>query len=140
MPGQFTVIAAQSRDSPDQQTGISFQNCTIIATQGLHNSTTIKSYLGRPWRSYSRTVFIESYIDDLIDPMGWIHWSGDQGLDTLYYGEYGNVGPGSRVDKRVTWLGHHIMDYYEASNFTVSEFITGQEWLDSTSFPYDDWF
>ncbi|KAI3802815.1 hypothetical protein L1987_30958 [Smallanthus sonchifolius] len=138
MPGQFTVISAQSRDSPDQQTGISFQNCSILATEDLRNSTTVKNYLGRPWRPYSRTVFIESYIDELIDPSGWIQWSGDEGLDTLYYGEYANVGPGSNVDGRVTWPGHHVMDYYEASNFTVSEFITGQEWLDSTSFPYDD--
>ncbi|KAI3714459.1 hypothetical protein L6452_21413 [Arctium lappa] len=139
MPGQFTVIAAQSRDSPDQQTGISFQNCSILATEDLRSTTAVKSYLGRPWRPYSRTVFIESYIDDLIDPMGWIHWSGDEGLDTLYYGEFGNIGPGSTLDGRVTWPGHHVMDYYEATNFTVSEFITGQEWLDSTSFPYDDW-
>lgn len=139
MPGQFTVISAQSRDSPDQQTGISFQNCSILATDDLHNSSTVKSYLGRPWRPYSRTVFIDSYIDDLIDPKGWIHWSGDESLDSLYYGEYGNLGPGSKLDGRVTWPGHHVMGYYEASNFTVSEFITGQEWLDSTSFPYDDW-
>ncbi|XP_071708685.1 probable pectinesterase/pectinesterase inhibitor 12 [Rutidosis leptorrhynchoides] len=143
MPGQFTVISAHSRDSPDQQTGISFQNCSVLATEDLRNTTTttlVKSYLGRPWKPYSRTVFIESYIDDLIDPAGWIHWSsGDQGLDTLYYGEYGNDGPGSRVDGRVTWPGYHLMDYYEASNFTVSQLITGQEWLDSTSFPYDDW-
>ncbi|XP_076909570.1 putative pectinesterase/pectinesterase inhibitor 12 [Bidens hawaiensis] len=141
MLGQFTVISAQSRDSPDQQTGISFQNCSILATEDLRNSTTtVKSYLGRPWRPYSRTVIIESYIDDLIDPEGWIHWSeeDEQGWDTLYYGEYANVGPGSNLDGRVTWPGYHIMDYYEAYNFSVSEFITGQEWLDSTSFPYDD--
>ncbi|KAJ9538469.1 hypothetical protein OSB04_031202, partial [Centaurea solstitialis] len=131
MPGQFTVITAQSRDSPDQQTGISFQNCSILATQDL--KTTVKSYLGRPWRPYSRTVFIESYIG--LDP-----WSADQeGLDTLYYGEFGNTGPGSTLDGRVAWPGYHVMDYYDATNFTVSELITGQEWLDSTSFPYDDW-
>ncbi|KAD6795248.1 hypothetical protein E3N88_06144 [Mikania micrantha] len=138
LPGQFTVISAQSRDSPDQETGISFQNCSVIATEDLSNSTTVKNYLGRPWKPYSRTVFIESYIDGFIDPKGWVQWSGDEGLDTLYYGEYANVGPGSNVDDRVTWPGHHVMDYYEASNFTVSELITGQEWLDSTSFPYDD--
>ncbi|KAG5606937.1 hypothetical protein H5410_028429 [Solanum commersonii] len=32
-----------------------------------------------------------------------------------------------RVDNRVTWSGYHIMDYYDAANFTVSEFITGEE-------------
>ncbi|KAK6236634.1 Pectinesterase [Theobroma cacao] len=139
MRGQFTVITAQSRDSPDENTGISIQNCSVLATDELYgNSTSVKSYLGRPWRLYSTTVYLESYIDDFIDPTGWTKWSGDQGLDTLYYGEYNNYGPGSGTDNRVTWPGYHIMDYDSAYNFTVSEFITGEAWLDSTSFPYDD--
>lgn len=81
---------------------------------------------------------MKSYIDDFIAPQGWTNWDGDQGLDTLYYGEYENYGSGSSTDDRVSWPGYHVMDYEDASNFTVSEFITGQEWLDSTSFPYDD--
>ncbi|KAL9153881.1 hypothetical protein ABFS82_10G076900 [Erythranthe guttata] len=137
--GQSTVVTAQSRNSPDEDTGISMQNCTILATEELYsNSSTVRSYLGRPWRNYSRTVYLESYIDDFISPEGWSNWVGDQGLDTLYYGEYENYGPGSGTEKRVSWPGYHVMDYYDASNFTVSQFITGQEWLDSTSFPYDD--
>lgn len=139
LAGQFTVITAQSRESPDEDTGIAIQNCTILATEDLYsNSTSIRSYLGRPWRNYSRTVYLKSYIDDFIAPEGWSVWHGDQGLDTLYYGEYDNYGPGSATDGRVSWLGYHIMDYQDASNFTVSEFITAQEWLGSTSFPYDD--
>ncbi|GAB4838065.1 Probable pectinesterase/pectinesterase inhibitor 12 [Ancistrocladus abbreviatus] len=139
LPGQVTVITAQSRDSPDENTGISIQNCSILATDDLYaGSTKVLSYLGRPWREYSRTVLIESYIDDFIDPAGWTNWSGDQGLDTLYYGEYNNNGPGSVTDRRVNWTGYHIMEYDDAANFTVSQFITGDEWLDSTSFPYDD--
>ncbi|KAK7411796.1 hypothetical protein VNO78_03237 [Psophocarpus tetragonolobus] len=139
MLGQFTVITAQSRDSPDEDTGISFQNCSIIATLDLYsNSSSFKSYLGRPWRVYSRTVYLESYIDNFIDPKGWTKWSNEQGLDTLYYGEYDNYGPGSSTDKRVQWFGYHLMDYGDAYNFTVSEFINGNGWLDTTSIPYDD--
>ncbi|KAJ8540029.1 hypothetical protein K7X08_026418 [Anisodus acutangulus] len=139
MPGQFTVITAQSRDSPEEYTGISIQNCSILAAEDLFsNSSTVSSYLGRPWRTYSRTVYLESYIDSFINPQGWKEWSGNQSLDTLYYGEYDNSGPASGTDNRVTWSGYHIMDYYDAVNFTVSEFITGEEWLDSTSFPYDN--
>ncbi|KAG8376282.1 hypothetical protein BUALT_Bualt09G0047000 [Buddleja alternifolia] len=139
MRGQGTVITAQSRDTPEEDTGISIQNCSILATDELYsNSSSVKSYLGRPWRNYSRTVILESYIDDFIAPEGWSNWEGDQGLETLYYGEYNNDGPGSGTDNRVSWPGYHVMDYYDASNFTVSEFITGEEWLDSTLFPYDD--
>ncbi|GLT61207.1 hypothetical protein SLA2020_339290 [Shorea laevis] len=137
--GQFTVITAQSRDTLDEDTGISIQNCTIVPTDDLYtNSNRVKSYLGRPWRVFSRTVYLDSYIADFIDPTGWTQWSDEQALDTLYYGEYDNYGPGSSTDGRVTWPGYHVMDYYDASNFTVSEFITGDAWLDSTSFPYDD--
>lgn len=136
LPGQFTVITAQSRDTPDEDTGISIQNCTILPSDDL--SAAVRSYLGRPWRNYSRTVVLESYIDGFINPRGWTEWSGAQGLDTLYYGEYENYGPGSGTEGRVTWHGYHVMDYYDASNFTVSEFITGDEWLDSTAFPYDN--
>ena len=140
MPGQFTVITAQSRDTPDEDTGISIQNCSILAAPDLYsNSSSVKSYLGRPWRVYSRAVYLESYIDDFIDPTGWTQWSDDQDRsDTLYYGEYDNGGPGSSTDGRVTWPGYHVMDYNDAYNFTVSQFITGDDWLYSTSFPYDD--
>lgn len=138
MLGQFTVITAQSRDTVDEDTGISIQNCSIVATDDLYsNSSRIKSYLGRPWRVYARTVYLESYVGDFIDPTGWTQWSDEQGLDTLYYGEYDNYGPGSSTDGRVTWPGYHVMDYNDAYNFTVSEFITGDAWLGSTSFPYD---
>ncbi|KAK2992576.1 hypothetical protein RJ640_009186, partial [Escallonia rubra] len=126
MAGQFTVITAQSRDTPNEDTGISMQNCSILATDDLYsNSSSVKNYLGRPWRVYSRVVCLESYIDDFIDPKGWTEWVGDQDLDTLYYGEYENTGPGAGTDNRVAWPGYHVMDYDDASNFTVSKFITG---------------
>ncbi|XP_038976854.1 probable pectinesterase/pectinesterase inhibitor 12 [Phoenix dactylifera] len=136
--GQSNVVAAQSRDDPNEDTGIAIQNCSVLASGELTSSNvSTKTYLGRPWRLYSRTVYIKSYLDKLVDPAGWLEWSGDQGLDTLYFGEYMNSGPGSGTDGRVSWPGYHIMDYDDASNFTVSEFIYGNEWLDSTSFPYD---
>uniref|UniRef100_A0A1J3F7P9 Pectinesterase n=1 Tax=Noccaea caerulescens TaxID=107243 RepID=A0A1J3F7P9_NOCCA len=139
MPGQFTVVTAQSRDSPDEDTGISMQNCSILATEDLFNSSNrVKSYLGRPWRGYSRTVVMESFIDEFIDGSGWTKWNGGEETKSLYYGEYNNNGPGSETGKRVSWSGYHIMGYEDAFNFTATEFITGDGWLGSTSFPYDD--
>ncbi|VYS53578.1 unnamed protein product [Arabidopsis thaliana] len=139
MPGQFTVITAQSRDTQDEDTGISMQNCSILASEDLFNSSNkVKSYLGRPWREFSRTVVMESYIDEFIDGSGWSKWNGGEALDTLYYGEYNNNGPGSETGKRVNWPGFHIMGYEDAFNFTATEFITGDGWLGSTSFPYDN--
>ena len=48
--------------------------------------------------------------------------------------------PASATDRTITWPGYHIMDYVDATNFTVSNFIAGQDWLESTSLPYDDDF
>lgn len=139
MRGQFNAITAQSRDIPEEETGFSMQNCSVLSSEELYASNMgVKSYLGRPWREYSRTVFLESYIDDFIDPAGWKEWDGNIGLDTLYYGEYENTGPGSVTDNRVTWAGYHVMDYDDALNFSVSQFIAGDAWLESTSFPYDE--
>ncbi|CAD5167598.1 unnamed protein product [Musa acuminata subsp. malaccensis] len=138
--GQYNVITAQSRDDPNEDTGIAIQNCTILASDELAsgNQVEVKTFLGRPWAIYSTTVYMESYMDGHVDPAGWVEWSGDQGLDTLYYGEYMNSGPGSATDSRVTWPGYHVMDYDDAYSFTVSQFIDGDEWLESTAFPYDN--
>lgn len=142
MPMQTNIVTAQSRNDPNENTGISIQNCSVLASDDLASDMEgTKTYLGRPWRPYSTVVYIESYIDDLVDPAGWTKWSqdsGDEGLDTLYYGEYVNSGPGAGTDKRVTWPGFHLMDYDDAYNFTVSEFIYGDMWLDFDSVPYDD--
>ncbi|KAL1805009.1 hypothetical protein ACET3Z_028077 [Daucus carota] len=89
LPGQFTVITAQSRDSVDKETGIAMQNCSIFATEDLYtNSSRVKSYLVRPWNVYSRAVYLESYIDDFITPEGSTKWTDHKGLNTLYYAEY----------------------------------------------------
>lgn len=78
-----------------------------------------------------------SYIGDLVDPAGWLEWSGDFALSTLYYREYMNRGPGSNTSGRVTWPGYAVTtNETEASMFTVGNFIEGGEWLPSYNIPY----
>ncbi|CAN6470288.1 unnamed protein product [Victoria cruziana] len=136
--GQYNVVTAQGRFDPDQNTGFSFQGCSLLPDQGLAaNLGNVKTYLGRPWKIYSTTVFMESYLEKHIDPSGWSPWSGDRGLATLYYGEYANTGPASDTANRVAWPGFHIMSYEEATNFTVPSLILGDQWLYSTAVPYN---
>ncbi|XP_071741860.1 pectinesterase-like [Rutidosis leptorrhynchoides] len=137
-PTQKNLFTAQGRDDPNQNTGISLLECKIAAgSELIPNQTMFKSYLGRPWRQYSRTVVMKSYIGDLIDPAGWLEWSGDFALSTLYYGEYMNRGPGSNTSARVTWPGYKvIVNETEAGQFTVGNFLQGGEWLNATSVPY----
>ena len=132
---QKNSVTAQGRTDPNQNTGISIQKCRIQGSSDLGSST--PTYLGRPWQKYSRTVVMQTYLDGSIDAAGWDKWSGSFALSTLYYGEYENTGPGSSTSGRVRWAGvHPALSSGEASKFTVSEFIVGDNWLPDTGVTY----
>jgi len=80
MQNQFNAITAQGRTDPNQNTGVSIQNCCTIAASDLGDATNnyngIKTYLGRPWKEYSRTVYMQSFTDGLIDPKGGANGQG----------------------------------------------------------------
>ncbi|XP_031256565.1 pectinesterase-like [Pistacia vera] len=135
---QKNIFTAQGREDPNQNTGISILNCKVAAAADLiPNQTNFKTYLGRPWKEYSRTVYLQSYIGDLVDPAGWLEWNSTFALSTLYYGEYKNRGPGSNTSARVTWPGYRIINSSNvAGQFTVEGFLQGSQWLNSTHIPF----
>jgi len=80
---------------------------------------------------------MQSYMSNAISPEGWLEYNGSVGLDTLYYSEYMNTGPGAGVANRVKWSGYHVMnDSSEAEKFTVAQFILGDLWLPSAGVTY----
>lgn len=134
--GETNVIAAHGRTDPAQSTGFVFQNCTINGTadyMALYNQNpkVHKNFLGRPWKEYSRTVFIHSHMDALISPEGWLAWDGDFALLTLYYGEFENVGPGANLSARVNWSSQIPPEHVSA--YSLENFIQGDEWMSSGS-------
>nr|GEX15367.1 pectinesterase 2-like [Tanacetum cinerariifolium] len=136
-PNKTNTLTAQGRTDQNQNTGISIHNCRVTAASDLKGVLGVKTYLGRPWKQYSRTVFLKTNLDSLIDPAGWMPWSGNFALNTLYYGEYLNTGPGASTSRRVNWKGHHVItSSTEASKFTVGNFIAGGSWLPATSVPF----
>ncbi|MED6150700.1 hypothetical protein PIB30_074968 [Stylosanthes scabra] len=135
LPKQRNAITAQGRKDPHETTGFSLQFCNITADSDLVPFVnTTESFLGRPWKPYSRTIFLQNYISDVISPLGWTPWNDSNfWLDTLYYAEYMNTGAGAGLDKRVKWPGYRVLKSSdEASNFTVAKFIEGNLWLPST--------
>lgn len=142
LPNQKNTITAQGRKDPNQPTGFSIQFCNISADsdlQPLVNATA--TYLGRPWKEYSRTIIMQSYISNAIRPEGWLEWNGDFALNTLFYAEFMNYGPGAGLAKRVNWPGYHRLNQTsEATNFTVSQFIEGNLWLPSTGVKFTSGF
>ncbi|OIT24026.1 putative pectinesterasepectinesterase inhibitor 7 [Nicotiana attenuata] len=137
LPNQFNAITAQGRTDINQNTGISIHNCTVRPADDLafSNSST-KTYLGRPWKEYSRTIYMQSYMDGFIHPLGWHDWSGDFALNTSYYAEFNNTGLGSNTTGRVTWPAIQMLNATDAANFTVSGFLVGDDWLPQTGVPY----
>ncbi|EOX95139.1 hypothetical protein QUC31_004880 [Theobroma cacao] len=137
MSGQFNAITAQGRTDPNQNTGTSIHDCNIVAADDLASSNTaFQTYLGRPWKEYSRTVYMQNYMGSLINPAGWKEWDGTFALSTLYYAEYDNRGPGSNTSSRVSWSGYHVINATDAANFTVSSFLLGDDWLPNSGVPY----
>ncbi|KAM3254015.1 hypothetical protein ACQJBY_047871 [Aegilops geniculata] len=138
LPNQSNIYTAQGRTDPNQNTGISVQKCKVAAASDLAAvQSSFRTYLGRPWKQYSRTVFIQSELDSVVDPAGWLAWDGTFALDTLYYAEYQNTGPGASTSGRVSWMGYRgVISASEASTFTVGSFIDGDVWLAGTSIPF----
>ncbi|KAG6668988.1 hypothetical protein I3843_01G203600 [Carya illinoinensis] len=136
--GQKNMVTAQGRMDPNQNTGIIIQKCRIGATSDLQQvKSNFPTYLGRPWKEYSRTVIMQSSISDVIDPIGWHIWDGTFALNTLFYGEYQNTGAGAGTSKRVSWKGYKVItSASEAGAYTPGSFLAGSSWLDSTGFPY----
>ncbi|EEF46195.1 putative pectinesterase/pectinesterase inhibitor 45 [Ricinus communis] len=135
MENQQNIVTAQGRIDSHETTGIVIQNCRIQPDKDLIPAkATVKSYLGRPWKDYSRTIVMESTIEDFIHPDGWLAWEGEKGLKTLYYAEFNNKGPGSKTDARVKWPGYHVIDQQEANKYTVKPFLQG-DWITAAGAP-----
>ncbi|KAJ6812650.1 putative pectinesterase/pectinesterase inhibitor 41 [Iris pallida] len=139
MQGQSNTITAQGRTDPGQNTGTSIQDCNIAAAADLAADVggSTRTYLGRPWKEYSRTVIMQSRMDGLIDSAGWLPWNETFALSTLYYAEFDNSGPGSDTSGRISWPGYHVIsNSTEALNYTVTSFVFGDNWLPQTGVPY----
>ncbi|KAL9393403.1 hypothetical protein Peur_012688 [Populus x canadensis] len=134
--GETNAVTAHGRTDPAQSTGFVFQNCLINGTEEYmalyrSNPSVHKNFLGRPWKEYSRTVFLHCNLEALVTPQGWLPWSGGFALETLYYGEFENSGPGSNSSQRVTWSSQIPAQHVDA--YSVQNFIQGDEWIPTSS-------
>ncbi|KAL5060755.1 hypothetical protein RYX36_032359 [Vicia faba] len=140
---QFNTVTADGTSEKNMATGIVIQDCLIVPEAELFPVRfQIKSYLGRPWKAYSKTVVMESTIGDFLHPDGWVTWTGETFENTCYYAEYANTGPGADVSKRIKWKGYHsIISKAEATQFTAAQFLkagpkSGAEWLHALRVPH----
>ncbi len=121
-PGYLT---AQSRTAPTQTTGYVFTHSRITAGD-LGGKP---FYLGRPWRAFSRVIFLATEMPETLSPQGWAPWTSNAPTpETAYYAEFGNTGPGARTDQRVPWS--HRLSAAEAKLFETRIFLGGADHWD----------
>ena len=86
------MLTAHMRTAADQGRGYVFDRCRITADPGVG-----KLWLGRPWRDYSRVIFLNTRIDAKLERAGWREWTPGttQRLSTAFYAEHASTGPGA---------------------------------------------
>lgn len=103
--------------------GYIFKDCNLTS-----NTETSKVYLGRPWRIYAKTVFINCSLGNHILPEGWHNWSKPEAEKTSFYGEYENKGAGSNTKSRVTWS--HQLSKKEVKKYSLGNVLGNSNWYE----------
>ena len=102
--------------------GYVFKHCKLTAEPGVD-----KVYLGRPWRPYAYTLFIECELGKHIVLAGWHNWGKQSNEETARYMEYKNTGGGANASERVAWSKQ--LTKKEAEAVTVDAiFRTQSDW------------
>ena len=103
--------------------GYVFKKCRITTAENV-----TKMYLGRPWRPYAYTLFMECELDKNICPEGWHNWGNVDNEKTARYLEYNNIGEGAIVKERVKWSRQ--LTKKEAAEITVENlFMQENDWV-----------
>lgn len=91
----YITAASTAKDNP---VGYVFYKCKVTAAPEVKNV-----HLGRTWRPYASTFFIECELPEAINPKGWHNWGNTDNENTARYGEYKCFGPGATEKERVSW-------------------------------------
>ncbi len=114
------VTAASTLEG--QKYGYVFKNCKLTAAPGV-----TKCYLGRPWGSFAKTVFIGCELGSHIVPEGWHDWEKEGKPNTRknsFYAEYGSTGPGAR-GPRADWA--HKLSAKDLSDYSFEKVMYQKE-------------
>ncbi len=96
--------------------GFVFKNCKLTA-----NPEAKDVYLGRPWRIYAKTAFINCEMGKQIKAEGWENWSKPEAEKNAFYAEHNCTGEGFQPSKRVSWS--HQLSKKEAGQYTIENIL-----------------
>lgn len=108
------ITAASTAEN--QSFGFVFKNCKLTADENV-----TKVYLGRPWRIYAKTVYINCEMSTHILPEGWHNWNKNEAEKKSFYAEYNSQGEGAKNTKRVSWS--HQLKKSAAKKYTLNNIL-----------------
>lgn len=103
--------------------GYVFNHCTLTS-----NCPKKSVYLGRPWRSFAKTIFMNCELGEHIKDEGWHDWNKADAHDTIFYAEYNNTGAGAEaaaLGKRASFSKQLTTE--EAKDFTKEKVLAGND-------------
>ncbi|KAF5336302.1 hypothetical protein D9758_014482 [Tetrapyrgos nigripes] len=110
---------------------VAWKGTNLTDAPDANASTTLDCFLGRPWNDLSTTVFLNTFMENIIQPAGWTPFGGDRPviMNTTFYAEFNSTGPGGNTSKRIPL--EHILTPEEARNFTIDKvFLEHPGWID----------
>ena len=113
--GHYITAASTNEDTSH---GFVFVNCELKS-----DAPDQSVYLGRPWRPYAQTVFINCEMDSHIHSEGWHNWSKPKAEKTSYYAEFQSAGSGADATSRAHW-SHQLTDD-EITNYSLKKIFNG---------------
>ncbi|MDL4840272.1 pectinesterase family protein [Aquibacillus rhizosphaerae] len=106
-----------------QPYGFVFFNCKLTG-----EATADSVFLGRPWRPYAHTLFINCMLGKHIKLVGWDNWRNPNNEKTARYGEYNSLGPGSNQTHRIHWANQYHQK--DTDLLTLKQIFTcSSQWL-----------
>jgi pectinesterase len=109
----------------DTEFGFVFKNCRLTAHPGV-----TEVYLGRPWRVFAKTVFIDCHMGNHIKPEGWHDWNKPDARINTFYAEYGSMGPGANNSMRATWA--KSLNKKELKTYTKENILGKIKWYETS--------
>ncbi|KAL7416410.1 pectin lyase fold/virulence factor [Mrakia frigida] len=130
-PGGATVDAGQI---------FVFDNSRIIASADAAANTSGAADLGRPWKEYGKSVYLNSYIGPHVSKAGWTIWTASApNTANSILAEYKNTGPGNYENNAGTRasFAKKLTDA-QALDYTIDKVLGSDytSWVDSAYLNY----
>lgn len=102
----------------EQPYGLIFSNCLITGEPN------VQEMLGRPWRPHAHTVWLNTRMSEVVNPLGWNNWSKPESEKTVRYEEYNSTtldGKPVDISRRVAWAKQ--LSAEEAAQYTIDNVL-----------------